>query len=66
MKTKRMEEIERIYLAAQKLELSQRAAFLEKACAGDAALSQEVSSLLAHEEEAKSFIETPAVEVAAR
>jgi serine/threonine protein kinase len=64
MNPKPMQEIEQIYHAAQQLEPSQRAAFLEKACLGDEALRQEVESLLAHQEEAKKFRETPAAEMA--
>ena len=43
----------------------ERARFLERACVGDEALRNEVESLLASDEEAKSFMETPAVAVAA-
>ena len=60
-----MQKIEQIYHAAQQLEPSQRAAFLEKECAGDEALRQEVESLLAHQEEAKNLMETPAAEMTA-
>ena len=38
----------------------QRAAFVEAACAGDTALQSMIESLLASDEAAKSFIETPA------
>lgn len=58
-----MQEIERIYHHAQELEAGERAAYLEKACLGDEALRQEVESLLAHHEEAKNFMETPAAEM---
>ena len=44
----------------------QRQAFLREACAGDEALRQEVESLLAHQPQAESFIEAPALEVAAK
>ena len=43
----------------------QRAAFLRDACAGDQALEREVRSLLASQQEAGSFLENPAVGVAA-
>jgi Tol biopolymer transport system component/serine/threonine protein kinase len=43
----------------------ERAQFLDRACAGDRALQQEVESLLASDEEAKNFMETPAVAGAA-
>ena len=44
----------------------ERDAFLRQACAGDEALEREVRSLLASEQEAGSFLESPAIEVAAR
>ena len=42
------------------------AAFLKEACGGDEALRQEVDRLLAHEQTAKSFLEAPALEMAAK
>jgi serine/threonine protein kinase len=59
------QEIERIYHAARELDKSARAEFLAKACGGDPALRREVESLLAQADEAGSFLETPAIEVAA-
>jgi serine/threonine protein kinase len=43
----------------------ERDAFLRQACAGDQALEREVQSLLASQQEAGSFLESPAMEVAA-
>jgi serine/threonine protein kinase/tetratricopeptide (TPR) repeat protein len=43
-----------------------RDGYLRQACAGDEALEREVRSLLALEEQAGSFLENPAIEVAAR
>src|ERR1700756_2070523 len=43
-----------------------RDAFLRQACAGDEALEREVRSLLASQEQAGSFLENPAIEVAAQ
>ncbi|MGO9256287.1 MAG: protein kinase domain-containing protein [Bryobacteraceae bacterium] len=43
-----------------------RDAFLRQACAGDEALEREVRSLLAMQPHAGSFLESPAMEVAAR
>src|SRR4051794_19899109 len=40
--------------------------FLRQACAGDEALEREVRSLLASQQEAGSFLESPAMEVSAR
>jgi len=61
----RWQEIERIYHAARELDGSERAAFLTKACAGDAVLRSQVELLLAQAERAADFLETPAIEVAA-
>ena len=44
----------------------ERDAFLRQACAGDEVLEREVRSLVASQEGAKSFLESPAMEVAAR
>src|SRR6185503_6136896 len=56
----------RIHQAALERHASQRAVFLDDACAGDEALRREVESLLAYEEEGERFLESPALEVAAR
>ncbi len=45
---------------------AERTEFLRRACAGDEALEREVRSLLASQQEAGSFLESPAMEVAAR
>src|SRR5215831_11268520 len=65
MEPERLREIERLYHAALEREESQRTAFLEKACAGDPSLRREVESLLAHDA-AATFMDSPAIEVAAR
>ena len=65
MEPERWREIERLYHAALELEESQRPAFLEEACAGDPSLRREVESLLAHNE-AATFMDSPAIEVAAK
>ena len=66
MEPERWGEAERLCLLALEREESERAAFLEEACGGDEALLREVESLLAQEKQAKSFLEVPAVEVAAK
>jgi hypothetical protein len=43
-----------------------RKAFLEQACAGDEDLHREVGALLAAHEKAGNFVETPALNLAAR
>ena len=66
MTDKRWQEIEKLYHSALAREPAERAAFLKEACAGDEVLRQEVESLLAQQTEAQSFIETPALELAAK
>jgi len=61
----RYQQIARLYHAALELQPGERAAFLDQACASDAELRREVASLIASDEEAEDFIETPALEVAA-
>jgi eukaryotic-like serine/threonine-protein kinase len=58
-------KIEEMYHAALEREAEQRAAFLKVACGSDEALRQEVESLLAQKGDG-SFLESPAIEVAAR
>ena len=60
------QQIEKLYHSALEHEPRQRQAFLREACAGDEALRREVESLLAHQAQAESFIEAPALEVAAK
>jgi hypothetical protein len=45
------------------LEVSQRAAFLDQACAGDEDLHREVTSLLASDAQAGSILLAPAAEI---
>ncbi len=66
MKPERWQQIERLYHAALEREPAERAVFLRQACAGEDALRCEIESLLGYEEKAEQFIETPALEVAAR
>ena len=61
----RWQQIERIYHAARELDANARAEFLAKACAGDDSLRQEVEHLLVQADQAGSFLESPAIEVAA-
>ncbi len=62
----RWQRIEQLCQAVLDLEVGARAAFLHQACAGDDALRCEVESLLKHHERAEGFIETPALQVAAK
>ena len=66
MKAERWQQVERVYESALAKDPSERASFLEDACAGDDALRQEVESLLAYQERSEDFIESPALDVAAK
>src|SRR4029453_10899504 len=58
--------VKRIHQAALDRDSGQRARFLDEACAGDETLRREVESLLAYQDRAEAFLESPAVEVSAR
>ncbi len=62
----RRRQIEEIVVAALALDKTQRSAHLDSACSDDRELRREVESLLALESRAETFLETPALEVAAR
>ena len=66
MKAERWQQVEQLYHAARERGADERAAFLAEASAGDEGLRREVESLLAYEDQAEHFIESPALEVAAR
>ena len=66
MELDRWEQIERLYHAALEREPDEREAFLVEACAGDEALRGEVAGLLACDIPSDSFIQSPAIEIAAR
>jgi eukaryotic-like serine/threonine-protein kinase len=66
MDTERWQRVESIYHDALDQEPSRRAAYVQQACGGDEALQQEVLSLLAESDGAESFLEEPAMKVAAR
>jgi hypothetical protein len=51
-----------VFSAARRLPPSQRAAFLDDACAGDAALRQRIEELLQASEEAGGFLQSPAAD----
>jgi serine/threonine protein kinase/Flp pilus assembly protein TadD len=60
MDAERWQKIERVFHAALQAEPSRRAMILKDSCAGDESLRREVESLLAHHENAETFLETPA------
>ena len=56
----RWQQIERVYLAALECDdAKERRVFVEAACGNDAALREEVESLLSNEPDAAEFLETP-------
>src|SRR5262245_53999084 len=60
------ERIEWLYHAALDRDANERAAFLAEICAGDESLRGEVESLLHCDARAEQFMESPAIEIAAR
>src|ERR1035438_3037470 len=60
MNRERWEQVEELFHAALQVKGSCRAIFVRQACTGDEELRQEVESLLAHDDKARDFIETPA------
>jgi tetratricopeptide (TPR) repeat protein/predicted Ser/Thr protein kinase len=66
MDSERWERVDHLLQAALEHPAGERAEFLRQACAGDDVLEREVRSLLASQQEAGSFLESPALEVAAR
>ena len=66
MKSDRWKQVEELYHAALEMDEKHRAEFLRQACAGDAGLLEEVESLLEFEKPPGDFMESPALEVAAR
>jgi serine/threonine-protein kinase len=61
MQPKRWRQIEDLFLAALERDADRRAIFLDRACAGDKQLRNEVTSLLAAHEQAGSFLGQPAL-----
>src|SRR5688572_25435326 len=61
MDYQRWAQIEELLQLALDLGPGERAAFLERACAGDGALRDAVEDLLRREAEAESFLESPAL-----
>ncbi|HXR24608.1 MAG TPA: serine/threonine-protein kinase, partial [Candidatus Binataceae bacterium] len=62
----RRKQIEEIVINALALSGTRRTAHLDSACGNDRELRREVESLLAQENRANTFLEVPALEVAAR
>jgi len=66
MDAERWKQVDLILQSALDRAPGESDAFLKDACAGDETLEREVRSLLASEERAGKFLESPALEVAAR
>ena len=66
MNPERWGEIKQIYHSALELEPGRREEFLKEACAGDASLLKEVTSLLAQDGNPDGLLESPALEVVAQ
>src|SRR5450432_3430556 len=66
MDSNRWKQVDSLLQSVLERPPEERDAFLRQACAVDEALEREVRSLLSSREEAGSFLETPAMEVAAR
>ncbi len=62
----RWQHIEQLYHSALQCDPEERSAFLDQACAGDEKLRREVESLLAYQDQSEDFIESPALEFAAK
>ena len=66
MKPERWNKIEEIYHQAHQQAPDARRTFLDEACAGDEELRREVESLLVADDQAESFLDTPALNLAAQ
>ena len=60
MTSERWQQVKQLFHDALEVEEGQRPAFLERACAQDAWLREQVEQLLAHDGEAVGFLEAPA------
>ena len=65
MNSERWQRLDELFHAALECEPTARGAFVNAACENDAELRQELESMLAHHEQANSFIELPAYVIAA-
>src|SRR6266850_4745678 len=65
MKPERWQKLDQLFHSALECTSSERDTFVAEACEGDDSLRQELQSMIAHHQQAGSFIEHPAYEVAA-
>ncbi|MGB9455342.1 MAG: protein kinase [Bryobacteraceae bacterium] len=66
MLSERWQQIESLYHAALEQDVALRSGYVHQACAGDEELEREVASLLAQAEGGDAFLESPALDAAAR
>src|SRR5271167_1724073 len=66
MDSERWKQVDSLLQSVLERPPEEREAFLRHACSGDQALEREVHSLLTAQQEADGFLESPAIEVAAR
>jgi len=66
MEPERLEQIERLFHSALKVDRDERAEFLIETCGADETLRHQVESLLAYCSQAETFIERPAMELVAQ
>jgi eukaryotic-like serine/threonine-protein kinase len=64
MDAQRWKQVDSLLQLALERPAEEREAFLRRACGGDEALEREVRSLLASQQQAGSFLESPALELA--
>jgi hypothetical protein len=65
MTPERHKQVFQVCYEALEVQADKRAAFLDRACDGDASMRQQVESLLANEERVESFLVAPALAVVA-
>jgi tetratricopeptide (TPR) repeat protein len=66
MENKRLQEVQKLFIAALEREEREQTAFLDEACGQDEDLRREVESLLVYRGEAEDFIELPALGLVAK
>src|SRR5512145_1806702 len=63
MTPERWQQVKHLFQSVVERETSERAAFLDQACAGDPDLRRELETLLASDERAENFLEAPAAKL---
>jgi hypothetical protein len=66
LQSERWQHIESLYHSALEQDAAQRSGYVRQACEGGEELEREVESLLAQIEGSDEFLETPALDAAAR